>query len=260
MGQTTLFDFEISPAPKVNLPYLSYSKINEYQQCPLKYKYHYILKIPQPPNKYLSFGKSIHETLDIFAKKYKDNFEKVELSDLMTIYAKSWLKEGYLDENEEKDYWELGKNILANFLELTKKTMPKIVHTEKRFIIDFDGFKLSGVIDRIDERNNEWVIIDYKTGKEESVDYMKQDLQLPIYSLAVQKVFGKIVQKVGRIYLKTLNEAFAKFEDYEIEESKELVQKLGEKIIEDEVFEPKESALCNYCDYRTLCPKMQNNK
>ena len=264
MAQTSLIDFfEASPPPlekKMETPVLSYSQINTYQQCPLKYKYHYILQIPRPPKHYLSFGQSLHTTLDQFAKKYKERLQTVQFSDLLDLYVRSWLKEGYEDEKEEKDYWETGKGILFAFLTQIKKQNPRIIDTEKRFKLNFDEFKLAGVIDRIDERKGEWVIIDYKTGKEEKPHFMKEDLQLPIYSLAAQEIFGKKVRKVGRYYLKTLNEIIIEFSDDELEQSKDNVETIAKQMFADEEFAPKTSILCNYCDFKDICPKMQNNK
>ena len=253
MVQTSLLDFFDSEKKKT--PVLSYSQISIYQQCPLKYKYQYIERKPRLPKNYLSFGQSLHSTLDGFAKKYKNNFQTAEFSDLLDIYVRSWSKEGYKDEKEEKDYWEIGKKILFSFLTQIKKQNPKIIDTEKRFKLNFEDFKLTGVIDRIDERDGEWIILDYKTGKEEKPLFIKKDLQLPIYSLAVYELFGKKVRKVSRYYLKTLNEIVVEFSDDEIENSKERVEETARQMLADKTFAPKISALCNSCDFKDICPK-----
>src|SRR5271157_5234043 len=48
-------------------PHLSYSQINTYLACPLKYKYHYIDRI-EPPfvSSALVFGSCIHEAVGAF--------------------------------------------------------------------------------------------------------------------------------------------------------------------------------------------------
>ena len=46
----------------------SYSQLHTYEDCPRKYEYSYVLKVPQKPNSSLSFGTN-HNTLKNFSIK-----------------------------------------------------------------------------------------------------------------------------------------------------------------------------------------------
>ena len=39
---------------------LSHSSISLYLECPLKYRYKYMDKLPEEPRHFFSFGKSVH--------------------------------------------------------------------------------------------------------------------------------------------------------------------------------------------------------
>jgi DNA helicase-2/ATP-dependent DNA helicase PcrA len=64
--QLSIFDYK-KPSQSIKKKFqpsttFSYSQINNYQLCPLQYKYHYIFKIPTLPNAAATFGESIHKT------------------------------------------------------------------------------------------------------------------------------------------------------------------------------------------------------
>ncbi len=66
--QPNLFEHKIIPAAPstILLPFVSYSQLDTFKTCPLKYKYRYILNIPTKPNHALTYGQSIHNTLREF--------------------------------------------------------------------------------------------------------------------------------------------------------------------------------------------------
>ena len=83
------------PSPKIEKRplVLSYSQISIYQQCPLKYKFQYIERRPSKPSPHLDFGITIHNTLKDFHEDFDPN--RASLADLLNLYEKSWLAEGY---------------------------------------------------------------------------------------------------------------------------------------------------------------------
>ncbi|MBR1980020.1 MAG: PD-(D/E)XK nuclease family protein [Elusimicrobiaceae bacterium] len=39
----------------------SYSKMGMYKECPQKYKFRYVLKLPEKPKYYFAFGAALHK-------------------------------------------------------------------------------------------------------------------------------------------------------------------------------------------------------
>ena len=99
-----------SSKQKIELPkWFSFSQMQMYEGCPLRYKFNYILKIPTPGNSMFSFGISIHETLKQFAllcqssgQTQSDIFGNrlstsaiPSLDQLYGIYSKAWVGDWY---------------------------------------------------------------------------------------------------------------------------------------------------------------------
>src|SRR3989338_3540465 len=94
---------------------LSPSSINLYNQCPRKYYYSYIEKLPTKPNIYLVRGKIVHSILEEFFNLGTELFEEDMYEDkllvwILHLFKKHWtnnldkIKE--LTEKEEAEFYE----------------------------------------------------------------------------------------------------------------------------------------------------------
>jgi len=86
--------------------YISHSQVECFNQCPLKYKYRYVLGIPTPDHHTLSFGQTIHRTLRDFHRG--DLFGEKDLDYLLQLYQEHWIEEGYESEEHKKKRFEEG--------------------------------------------------------------------------------------------------------------------------------------------------------
>jgi RecB family exonuclease len=246
---------------------ISYSSLENFKNCPLKYKYSEIDKIKEPKTKEAIFGNYIHRILKWF---YQQDPHFPTPEGLLEYYYNHWPKkeEGFSwqDEQEEKDYFQEGIRMLEEFY---KKNMPPktmIMDLETRFEAVIDetpnepGGKhiLTGVIDRIDKLPDDTMeIIDYKTGKRmPSQNDVDTNLQLSIYALGLQRKWPKIKLEDLRLSL-----YFLKFgEKIETKKTQADIDQTQEKLIDlihqiqNSSFEPKASPLCNWCGYKPICP------
>jgi hypothetical protein len=74
--------------------HLSYSQINTYLTCPLRYKFNYVDKIPAAfVSAALAFGTSIHESAGAFyqAKLEGDELKKDQMLD---VFRQAWRQAG----------------------------------------------------------------------------------------------------------------------------------------------------------------------
>ena len=94
----------------------SYSALNTYQNCPLKFKYQEIDKIRVPKTKEAAFGSAIHEALRFM---FVRNPLYPTLDEVLNFFIQSWLirssKIEELKEEERDIYKEDGLVILKNF-------------------------------------------------------------------------------------------------------------------------------------------------
>jgi len=257
--------------------HFSFSQIASFNNCPLQYKFAHVLKIPSRGKANFTFGKTIHNVLhkfinivikgrnleqkDLFGGGLKTKKEKhiPSFDELIELYNKEWSDDWYDSDKHKKEYFEKGKNILKNFYEdfKTKDISIAIINNEpaleKTFGLKLNGDYFIGAIDRIDViGENEYEIIDYKTGNPKKSLSKDEKLQLMIYKLAAQEVFGIDVKKLTYYYVE--NNSFYSFypKEGEIEKIK---QELKETInrIKRSNFKPSPGWNCQYCDFKDIC-------
>ncbi|MEE8360041.1 MAG: 3'-5' exonuclease, partial [Candidatus Omnitrophota bacterium] len=238
------------PKPKK----LSYTQLDMYQSCPLKYKFGYIYRIPTRRRNALTFGSSIHSTLEEFFTLVQDG-KKVDKGILFKILDKHWDKFGYANKMDEANYRKTGENALDLFYEKHKTMFDKPpLFLEKKVDLKVGGFVLDVRIDRIDSLGEKRVeIIDYKTGKPKDEDFARSSLQLSIYALACKEVLKLDPAMVSFYYVNPNEKVTSTRDKDDYDQTRKTIIDIGTKIHAEE-FEPTPGRLCNWCDYKSICP------
>lgn len=240
---------------------ISYSTLDTYQNCPLKYKFREIDKIKEPKSKEAVFGTLIHATLKYI---HTPALLSPTLDQALDYFSKGWNSEVYENEMEERAAFTQGVTIIQNYLAHTKPADYTIVDLESRFAIEIGNEKsglhtVSGIIDRIDKTEDGYEIIDYKTTRKmPSQDKVDNDIQLSIYLKAFLNRYPKETEHLDKI---TVSLYFlkhgVKLSSTRTREQLELVEKTFLDVIgsiEEGKFDPILSPLCDWCGYQNICP------
>ena len=237
---------------------LSHSSITLYNECPQKYKFKYIDKIPEKPKHFFSFGRSVHAALEYFYGPVltPEAPKAPSLEDLLKHYREIWEKPGYRDENHEAECFEDGRQILTRFHDKHAKSFHVPLSVEYKFEFEHEGIPLTGMVDRIDELpDGRLSILDYKTGKKLAAGRLDIDAQLTMYQFACESQLGKEVGELIFYHLPTLKEHRT------VRRGKPLVAELTKRIVDTAEgimasrFDPKPTEnACRWCDYKPLCP------
>jgi len=252
----------------------SYSALDTFKICPLKYKYQVIERRPAPKRIEAIFGTLIHsalkymfernplyptldEVINFFTIKFNEKAEGVLFNDPKT------------KEAEEKMYFEEGIRMLRNFYKKNQPWNFNALELETRFSLDLVDEKtnrthtLSGIIDRIDknEEDESYEIIDYKTAKKMPAEStLEENLQLNLYHLALTKRWPSITSgkiKLSLYFLKHNEKISLTPNEEVIKRAREAllstIREVEEKTEKDS-FEPMPGPLCDYCGFRPICP------
>ena len=231
--------------------FLSYTQISTYENCPLKYKYKYVLNVPTLPSHALSFGNTIHETLKLFHERLL--FKDVSLVELYKIYEEKWEPLGYLDEKHRKERFADGRKLLKEYYRSLDKAI-KPLGLEKSFNIQINEVRFYGKIDRIDSLGNGKVeIIDYKTGKTKTQKEVDKDKQITLYALGAKEALGFNPTKFTLYFVEKNEKINTTRTEENIQKTVVEIKKVIENIKEGN-FEPKSGFLCGWCDYKDICP------
>jgi putative RecB family exonuclease len=239
---------------------VSYSSIDTYQNCPLKYKFREIDRIKEPKSKEAVFGTLIHSVMKYI---HTPSLLSPNMEQALDYFSKSWNSEVYENEMEERAAFTQGVTIIQNYYSKNKPSDYTIVDLESRFAIEIGDAEnkhiVSGIIDRIDKTQDGYEIIDYKTARKmPSQDKVDNDIQLSIYLKAFLNRYPKEIDRLDKItvslyYLKHNVKLSSK---RTLEQLVTLEKTFLDviKLIEEEKFDPILSPLCDWCGYQKICP------
>ncbi len=156
---------------------ISVTALNNYLECPWAYFYRNLVRIPEAPNKHLSFGNAVHAAL----KNYFDEFDKGE--DLGKAYLIRRFEEALarepIPEHEYEETLEKGRKALPAFFDeyheewLAFRAKGGRGMNEVRVdgVAANDGTPINGKLDRMEFQGPGEAsvrVIDYKTGRPKS--------------------------------------------------------------------------------------------
>ena len=138
---------------------------------------------------------------------------------------------------------------------------PRTVHPiglELRLSAEVGALELRGIIDRLELRDGELVVTDYKTGRAPSLNWEQRSLAgVHFYSFLCERVFGRRPVAIRLMYLRSGETIEAIPSDQStrfITTRTTAVWKAVERACETGDFRPRPSALCDSCSFRTWCP------
>jgi len=256
----------------------SFSRLDLFDKCKKHYYFYYLDPEISPrrkefikPRDYNTKGSAVHDAITLF---YHLPIEQRSFKNLRDCLLQAWFSEE--DVNKEPPLGQLGgfKNIeherrtyqealilLKNFFELKDIAPSLFFLPTKNIKYSFDDYKdmiqplnnefsISGKFDRIDElENNNLRIIDFKTGKNK-----KDNFQLEFYKLLAELNFNNKVETVSFYYLNSKKIEDFDFSNLDKEKTKDKILEKINTIENTQEFLPEPNFLCNYCDFKEICP------
>ena len=249
------------------MPIYSHSQLSTYEECPLKYKLRYRDRIKRDTEGIEGFlGTMVHETL----KKCYDDARLTKLnslSDLLAYYNKIWQKNWHdsifitRQDLTQEHYRALGKKLIETYYKRYSPFDSDItIGTEMglNFALDDENkYRMTGYIDRLSRTQDDiYEIHDYKTSAflptQEDAD---NDRQLALYHVGIQKRWSD-VKNIRLIwhYLAFDRDLVSSRTPQAISNLVHDTIRLIDEIESARDFPPKESRLCDWCEYPDLCP------
>ncbi len=252
----------------------SYSALDTFKTCPLKYKYQEIDKLKAPKRIEAIFGTLLHsalkymfernplyptvdEVVNFFTKEFNEKSEKI-------VWPNEERKSA-----DEKAYFEEGIKLIKNFYSKNQPWNFNALELESRFALEIPDEKsgethtLAGIIDRIDKNDADesYEIIDYKTGKKmPAEEKLSDNLQLNVYHLALTHRWPSIKPekiKMSLYFLKHNEKISAEADPSKAEKTKKALLTTIREIEERKKngdFPPTPGPLCDWCGFRKMCP------
>ncbi len=233
----------------------SFTQLVAYDHCPLQYKFAHLLKIPVFGSHAMSFGKTMHNTLQRFFEEMVADNKIPSKERILELYADNWLDDWYESDELREQYREDGKQSLSRYHDEMLQTPPKPLFLERGFTVKIDDIVIRGRVDRIDEFEDGVEIIDYKTGTPKDGKSLSptDKMQLLLYQLAAKEIFGLEPRRLTFHYLKDNSRISFLGTDEELEGLRDKIRTSIEGIRARQ-FEPSPGFNCRFCDFRDICP------
>ncbi len=146
---------------------LSVTHLSNYLECPLRFYFQNLLRIPRGKTESLTFGSAIHWALELFFRRVRDEGEFPPKEQLQEDFQ--W----YMNKNREsftaEQYarrMEYGNKILPDYYdryinEWSRVIIPEITVRN----VEVDGVPIKGKIDKLEFDGKSVNVVDYKTGR-----------------------------------------------------------------------------------------------
>ena len=232
----------------------SFSQLETYRYCPLKYLYAYVYRIPVRPVPHLGFGSDLHKCLEQFyAGVIEGRVAPVE--ELIASFRRLHAPGRYGEAAQDQEYRQLGERILTEFYEKQKGSFTAPLFVEKSFLLEIGDVLLKGVVDRADRLEGGGVeIVDYKSGKPKEKLSSEDQLQLRLYALAAKEVFGLEPRRLSFYYLRENRALSFDQKPSDFEQTRERILELVGQVQKGDFTPSPSKVKCRGCDFKALCP------
>ena len=249
------------------------TRLSSWLDCPRRYRMSYLDRPPPgkgPPWAHNSLGASIHNAL---AGWWRLPFEQRTVAAAGALVDRGWIDQGFADQAQSDRQRERAAAMVEGYVAgLDPADEP--VGVERTVATRTDRIAVSGRIDRLDARpgpvGTELVVVDYKTGRHLlSTDDARSSLPLALYALAAGRVLRRPCHRVELHHLPSgqvlawshSDESLARHlsrAEAIAQECAAADEAMREGLPEpryDEVFPPRPSPACGWCDYLRHCPE-----
>jgi putative RecB family exonuclease len=246
----------------------SHSRLSTFENCPRKFEYRYVQRIPRDTESIEAFvGKRVHEILERLYHHLGRHGRPPSLRQVLDRYGRDWTLHWHeevaivREDRDAESYRLQGERCLENYY---RKNYPfedgETVGIEHRVSIRLDDqgiYKARGIIDRlVRTAPGTYEIHDYKTSASlPPRERVARDRQLSLYQIGIEQGFPDAEQ----VELVWHYVAFGK--TIRLTRSPEALEALrGETIQQIEAIEQttefvtRQGPLCRWCEYRDICP------
>lgn len=182
------------------------------------------------------------------------------------LVATHWSGEGFADNAQAADYRSRAQDWVVRYVdELDPDLEP--VGVERWVSAPTQRIVAEGRVDRIDERDGELVVVDYKTGRHElTVDDARGSQALALYAFAVRRTLRRECRRVELHHLPTGTVTGWEHTEQSLGRHLQRAEEAADEIAlatdtlatggdPEILFPPTPGRACSWCDFRRHCPE-----
>ncbi|MGH3795804.1 MAG: RecB family exonuclease [Pseudonocardiaceae bacterium] len=242
------------------------AKLTTWTGCRRRYRMAYLDR-PTPPRggawAHNTLGAVVHSALRALFDLVPGRRLPHTAAGLVTTH---WSGEGFADKAQAAEYRGRAQDWVARYVEeldpgLEPVGVERWVSAPTRRIV------AEGRVDRIDERDGELVVVDYKTGRRElTVDDARGSQALALYAVAARRTLRRQCRRVELHHLPTGTVAEWEHTEQSLDRHVQRAEEAADEIAlatdtlvaggdPEILFPPSPGRACSWCDFRRHCPE-----
>ena len=236
----------------------SFSTLEEYLDCPERYRLRHVVGLPTPAHHSLTYGRALHAAVAWFHLRVAAGDTPTEQA-LFDDFRRGWLSEGFLSREHEEARFSAGLRTLAGFRTRALASSPaRVIAVERPFEFELDGMRIRGRVDRLDQVERGAVIVDYKSSEvraQRKADEKARDsLQLQTYALAHEQRTGVLPVAMQLDFLESGLVGETTPEPARLAKARDQLHGAIAGIAAQEFTPRPNPVACGYCPFRQVCP------
>ena len=267
---------------------LSFSGIDAYLSCPLKYKLGHVVRVPVPPHHAMIYGSALHRAVQEFHRRHARG-EVMTEDELDAACVAAWTNEGFLSRDHEDARLAEGQATLRRFR--AAQLQPGAVipaYVEREFSFALGGDRIRGRWDRVDIEpgsdpppapsagqaavpsadtvaptfeltgHERVTITDYKTSDVrdpvKARQRARESLQLQIYAMGYEAVAGRLPDAVQLHFLDTGVTGRVDVDPKRLLKGRAKIAAAAAGIRARDFTPKPDRSTCGYCPFKAICP------
>ena len=186
---------------------LSYGQVSDYLDCPARYRYGHVIRIPTPATHQMAYGRAVHAAVQAFHRRQMAG-RRMELAELHAELDAAWESVGFLTRQHEEARHQAARDALERFWNEQQRDPARPTAVEQEFAVMIGRERVRGRYDRVDREDDGRVTItDYKSSDVRDPATAnrraRESLQLSIYALAYQAQHGRVPDELALHFLES---------------------------------------------------------
>ena len=245
------------------------TRLTTHLDCPRRYRLTYLDR-PAPPrgpaSAHTSVGAAVHLALARWWSEPLGRRTPARAAELVrAAWPSAWAPAGFRDGEQSAEHLERAATAVAACVErLDPADEP--VGVERTVATRTATLAVSGRVDRIDARDGELVVVDYKLGRRPPEDAdARTSLALGLYAVATARTLRRPCTRVELHHVPSGTVAVAEHDETSLarkvaeaesiaRDAVRATEQLAAGADPDATFPATPSALCAWCDVRPACP------
>jgi DNA helicase-2/ATP-dependent DNA helicase PcrA len=237
---------------------LSYGQINDYLDCPARYHYAHVVRIPTPASHQMAYGRALHAAVQAYHRRQLAG-KTMALDELHAALDANWESVGFLTREHEEARRAAAHDAIDRFWAEQQRDPARPTAVEREFTVAFGRDRLRGRYDRVDrDEGGRVVITDYKSSDVRDLPTAnrraRESLQLSIYALAHEAESGALPDELALHFLESGIVGRAEPTERRLEKAQEQLSTAAEGIRGRRFAATPGPMRCGYCPFREICP------